>query len=96
MFGNILLMVVLAGLTACAGVRTNDQAYSAHAENFNILFFQIPGGDTQKRALAQVPEGAEIATINSTPTDLTSLFGFINRLIGIDITFVNGTVNKED
>lgn len=95
MFRKIILVAALINLTACAGVRTTDQSYSAHAENFNILFFQIPGGDTQERAMALVPEGSEIKTINSAPKDITSLLGFINRLIGLDITFINGTINKE-
>jgi len=95
MLKKIILFTALINLTACAGVRTTDEAYSAHAENFNILFLQIPGGDTQKRAMELVPEGSEIKTINSAPKDVTSLFGFINRLIGIDITFINGTTKKE-
>lgn len=96
MFRKIILITALINLTACAGVRTTDQAYSAHAENFNILFMQIPGGDTQERAMKLVPEGSEIKTINSAPKDTTSLLGFINRLIGIDITFINGTLGKEE
>lgn len=88
--GMALLMVA-----ACSGVRTTDQTYSAHAENFNILFLQIPGGDTQARAMALVPEGGEITTINSSPKDTSSLIGFINRLIGVDITFINGSTAKE-
>ena len=95
MFRKIILVVALINLTACAGFRTTDQTYSAHAENFNILFFQIPGGDTQERAMKLVPEGSEITTIDSAPKDVTSLFGFINRLIGIDITFINGTLKKD-
>ncbi|MCC6207428.1 MAG: tRNA modification GTPase [Gammaproteobacteria bacterium] len=82
-------------LTACSGIRTTDDNYSAHAENFNILFLQIPGGDTQQRAMELVPEGSDVITMTSTPKDPSSLIGFINRLIGIDITFVNGSTKKE-
>ena len=96
MFKKIVLIAVFINLAACAGVRTTDQAFSTHAENFNILFLQIPGGDTQKRALAMVPEGSEITTMNSTPKDTTSLIGVLNRIIGLDITFVNGTTNKAE
>jgi hypothetical protein len=85
----------LLAIAACSGVRTTDQTYSAHAENFNILFLQIPGGDTQQRAMALVPEGGDIKTINSSPKDTSSLIGFINRLIGVDITFINGSTQKE-
>jgi hypothetical protein len=85
----------LINLTACAGLRTTDEAYSAHAENFNILFLQIPGGDTQKRAMELVPEGSEIKNIDSSPKDLTSLIGFLNRIFGFDFTFISGTTKKE-
>ncbi|MGA9665466.1 MAG: hypothetical protein WBQ69_03330 [Gallionella sp.] len=88
-------MLAFVNLTACSGLRTTDGAFSAHAENFNILFFQIPGGDTQKRAMALVPKDSQILTVNSTPNDLTSLTGFLIRLIGADYTFVNGTIKKE-
>ena len=95
MFKNIVLLAALINLAACSGLRTTDGAFSAHAENFNILFLQIPGGDTQKRALELVPKDSKIITVNSTPTDVTSLIGFITRLIGADFTFINGTLKKE-
>jgi hypothetical protein len=95
MFKKILLFAALINLAACSGLRTTDGAFSAHAENFNILFLQIPGGDTQKRALELVPKDSKIITVNSTPTDVTSLIGFITRLIGADFTFINGTLKKE-
>ena len=94
MFKRIALIAALISLTACSGLRTTDNAFSAHAENFNILFFQIPGGDTQKRAMELVPKDSQIITVNSSPSDVTSLIGFINRLIGADVTFVNGTIKK--
>jgi hypothetical protein len=94
MFKAIVLFSALVSLTACSGLRTTDGAFSAHAENFNILFLQIPGGDTQKRALALVPENSQIITVNSSPNDVTSAIGFISRLIGVDFTFINGTLNK--
>jgi len=96
MVNKIVLVAVLFTLSACSGIRTTDDTYSAHAENFNILFLQIPGGDTQKRAMALVPEGGKINTIASAPTDLSSLIGFINRLIGFDFTFINGEISKDD
>lgn len=90
-----LMGVVLLAVAACSGIRTTDRSYSAHAENFNILFLQIPGGDTQQRAMELVPEGSDIVTITSSPKDTSSLIGFINRLIGIDVTFINGATGKE-
>ena len=96
MVKKIALVGVLFAISACSGIRTTDETYSAHAENFNILFFQIPGGDTQKRAMELVPEGGKIKTIASAPTDVTSIIGFINRLIGFDFTFINGEISKDD
>jgi hypothetical protein len=94
-FKKIALITALINLTACSGLRTTDGTFSAHAENFNILFLQIPGGDTQKRAMELVPKNSQIVTVNSSPNDVTSLIGFIIRLIGADFTFVNGTIKKE-
>lgn len=95
MLKKIALVTALINLTACSGLRTTDDAYSAHAESFNILFLQIPGGDTQKRAMELVPKGSEIKNMNSSPKDVTSVIGFINRLIGIDSTSISGTTKKE-
>lgn len=95
MIKKILLVTVLINLAACSGLRTTDDAYSAHAENFNILFLQIPGGDTQKRAMELVPAASEIKTLNSSPNDVTSVVGFLTRLLGFDITVINGTISKK-
>lgn len=95
MFKRIVLFTALINLTACSGLRTTDGAFSAHAENFNILFLQIPGGDTQKRALELVPENSQIITVDSSPKDVTSVIGFITRLFGTDFTYINGTIKKE-
>ena len=95
MFRKIVLVAALINLTACSGLRTTDGAFSAHAENFNILFLQIPGGDTQKRAMELVPANGRVLTVNSSPTDVTSLIGFISRLIGADFTFINGAIKKD-
>lgn len=94
MLKKIVFVTALINLTACSGLRTTNDTFSAHAENFNILFLQIPGGDTQKRAMELVPKDSQIITVNSSPTDVTSLIGFISRLIGADFTFINGTMKK--
>jgi len=78
--------------SACSGLRTTDQTYMAHAENFNFLFLQIPGGDSQERAMALVPENATIDSFISTPDDTTSFLGILNRIIGIDYTTINGRI----
>ena len=95
MLKNIVFIVALLNITACSGLRTTENTYSAHAESFNIFFMQIPSEDTQKRAMELVPKGGEIKTVNSSPKDITSLIGFMNRLLGFDFTYINGTTKKE-
>lgn len=95
MLKKIVFVAALINLAACSGLRTTNDTFSAHAENFNILFLQIPGGDTQKRAMGLVPKDSQIITVNSSPTDVTSLIGFISRLIGADFTFINGTMKTQ-
>jgi uncharacterized lipoprotein len=96
MLKKLIFTALIIVLTGCSGVRTSERDYSAHAENFNLFFMQIPGGDTQKRARELIPEGGEITTMTSSPTDLTSFTGFINRFIGVDVTVISGTIRKEE
>lgn len=84
--------VLAAGVSGCSGVRTTEESFMSHAENVNFLFMQIPGGDTQERAMQLMPDGADITTMISSPTDTTSAAGFINRLFGLDVTTINGTI----
>ena len=94
MFKKIILITAILTLAGCAGVRTTDRTYAAHAENINFLFMRIPGGDTHERAIALVPEGGEIRTIKSErPMDTSSFWGFMNRLLGFDVTIISGTIN---
>ena len=95
MIKYLVYVAAIVSMTACSGMRTTGDTYATHAENFNILFLQIPGGDTQKRAMELVPKGGEITTINSMPNDLTSVISVINRIIGIDITTIDGTISKK-
>jgi len=88
----IALSVFLIG---CSGIRTTDQSFSAHAENFNFLYLQFPGGDTQERAMALMPKGAKIDTFYSTPHDNTSLLGILSRLIGMEHTTITGRLMTE-
>jgi len=92
---SILITALTLGLlSGCSGVRTTNSTFSAHAENFNFLYMQIPGGDTQERALELLPEGAQIDTLYSTPHDNTSFFGIFSRIIGVEHTTVNGQIKK--
>ena len=90
----IFSALTLALLSGCSGLRTTDETFTSHAENFNLLFMQFPGGDTQERAMALVPPGAEIKTLISTPNDTDSLIGVMSRLLGVDYTTVNGELKK--
>jgi hypothetical protein len=91
-----LLLIVMSAilLPACSGMRTTGETFTTHAESFNFLFMQFPGGDTQERAMEMVPVGGEVETLISTPNDVTSIIGFFSRLIGIDYTTVNGTIKQ--
>lgn len=90
----ILIGLSIVLLPACSGMRTTGETFTTHAENFNFLFLQIPGGDTQERAMKMVPVGGKVETLISTPNDVTSMIGFFSRVIGIDYTTVNGTIEK--
>ncbi len=90
MFMKKLLVVLgIVSLAGCSGITHNDEVYTAHAESFNIIGFQIPG-NTQDRAMELVPEGASVDTIRSTNSDTSSALGIINRIIGIDYVQVGG------
>lgn len=50
MIKQLLFVTAILSLSACAGVRMNEQTFAAHAENLNILFLQIPSnGHTKTR-----------------------------------------------
>ena len=92
---KILISALAAALlSGCSGMRTTETTFSTHAENFNLLYMQFPGGDTQERAMALLPEGAKIDTLYSTPHDNTSFFGVVSRLIGMEHTTINGRIEK--
>lgn len=93
---TILSLTCAALLSGCSGLRTTDQTFMAHAENFNFLFLQIPGGDSQERAMALVPENAQIDTLISSPDDTTSFLGILNRIIGMDYTTINGRISNNN
>ncbi|MCG9555120.1 hypothetical protein L1D16_17125 [Vibrio sp. Isolate31] len=86
---KLLVILGIVSLSGCSGISHNDEVYTAHAESFNIVGFQVPGS-TQDRAMKLVPEGATIETIRSTDSDTSSLIGILNRIIGIDYVQVGG------
>jgi hypothetical protein len=84
-------LVVLAG--SCAGVRQNGGQVTSHAESFNLLGLQIPGRDYE-RAFDALPAGAEIQSVRSNPSDWTSLFGVLNRILGVSYTEVSASSDE--
>ena len=86
---KLLVILGIVSLAGCSGISHNDEVYTAHAESFNIVGFQVPG-NTQDRAMELVPEGATVETIRSTNSDTSSVLGIINRIIGIDYVQVGG------
>ncbi|KAB2825696.1 tRNA modification GTPase [Aliivibrio finisterrensis] len=85
--------VTIATLAGCSGLNQNKEMFASHAESVNILFLQVPG-DTMERANMLVPENAEIKTINSTPSDTSSVLGVLNRIFGIEIVSISGEMKK--
>ncbi len=95
MLRKSLALLAIVSVTACSGIRTTDETFTTHAESFNILFLQVPPSDSKKRALEMVPEGGKIVSMQTTPDDLTSFLSVVNRIIGIDISRVEGTLPKK-
>ncbi|MCF7505277.1 MULTISPECIES: hypothetical protein [Vibrio] len=87
---KLLCVLGVISLAGCSGINHNEEVYTAHAESFNIVGFQVPG-NTQDRAMELVPEGATVDTVTSTNSDTTSVLGVINRIIGIEYVQVGGT-----
>jgi len=94
MIKALLLATVILTLSACSGLRMTDNTFAAHAENLNILFLQIPSSDTQKRAMALVPEGATIISMEASANDLTSFAGVLNRILGVNSARIEGMLVK--
>lgn len=94
MIKYLLFGVSILCISACSGIRTTEDSFATHAESFNILFLQIPPRDAQAEALAMVPQGGQIISMQSTPDDLSSLISIINRMLGIDYARVEGRIEK--
>ncbi len=90
---KLALSALCVALCSCTGIRKSGDQFTVHAEAFNILGLQIPADD-YKTAMKQVPIGAEIHTINSTPSDWTSVIGGFFRIIGFTFTEISGKLPK--
>jgi hypothetical protein len=91
----LLLPFIILGLSACSGIQKDGDVFETHAESFNLLYVQIPGGDTQARASKLIPTDGEILTVRSTTSD-NSLLGVFNRILGVDQTKIGGVIKTND
>jgi hypothetical protein len=87
LLGAALSMALLSG---CAGIRETNNQFSTHAECLRVVGFPIPADD-QAAARNLVPRNGKITTIDSTPTDWTSVEGVLNNIIGFTETTISGT-----
>lgn len=87
---TISTLLLLVSLTSCVGLRETDDHFTAHAETFNLLGLQIPHND-HEAAWGEVPEGAEVETVRSAPSDWSSAVGIMNRILGFSYTEISGT-----
>ena len=88
----LLLSLVTAMFSSCAGIRETNNQFTTHAECFRFFGNAIPADD-QAAARALVPNGpnVKITSIHSTSADWTSVFGIIGNIIGLHSTTVSGT-----
>lgn len=83
------LALALLPLTAsCAGAKHNGTHHTVHAESFRILGITIPSDDAP-RAWEMVPDGAEVTTVRSSPSDWSSLVGILSNLFGVTYTEIS-------
>ncbi len=82
LFPSLLLIPLFTG---CVGVRQTDDTYTVHAETFHLVGLNIPGDD-RDAAWAKVPEGAEVISVRSSPSDWHSILGVLNKLFGFSTT----------
>lgn len=90
---TLILALLFLSLASCSGIKRSGEQFTVHAESLNLLTLQIPRDDYQA-ALALVPESADIQTVRSTPSDLGSLWGIVNRVFGIGYTEISGVAKK--
>lgn len=90
---TFVLTLLLTSIFSCSHSEKRGKAFVSHAENFNILFFQIPGHDTYEVAMKGVPQGAKITNIDTMPSDTETVAGIVNRILGVDFVQITGTVD---
>ena len=85
----LVVLVAVSLLSACSGVRRTGDTVTTHAEAFHILGLTIPEDD-QAKARSLVPAGTAIHTVYSSPSDWTSFWGFVTRILGFSTTQISG------
>lgn len=94
---RILVVCLIAhSLLACAGIRRTENTFYVHAECVRVLGFPIPQDDTTAAwklfEAGEVPAGAQVKTVTSTPADWTSLMGALGNILWIHRTTISGIV----
>ena len=84
-----LVIVLLANLSACSGIRRSRDLYTVHAEAVRLFGYGFPYDD-QERAQSLIPDGATVITVSSSPSDYTSITGLFGRFLGISSTEISG------
>ena len=81
-------------LASCSGMRQTGNNFTVHAESFHIVGFTFPEDDKDK-AHSMVPAGSNIQTVHSSPSDWTSFWGGITRILGFSGTEISGTSSRK-
>jgi hypothetical protein len=86
----LLPCLAVATMASCAGTRTTADHTTSHAVAFNLFGLPLIGNDYDA-AWEQVPAGATIHTVVTSPKDWTSLPGILNNIMGVTSTQVSYT-----
>ena len=87
----LLPCLVIASMASCAGTRTAEGGHTtSHATAFNIFGLPLIGNDYDA-AWEQVPDGATVHSVGTSPRDWTSVPGILNNIMGVTSTQVSYT-----
>ncbi|MFC1522978.1 hypothetical protein ACFL6Y_11275 [Elusimicrobiota bacterium] len=87
------LMIVISAmfLAGCAELHQHNGKFSATGVSANLFFYQIPK-DPMMLADEQVPDGATVTNVNSSPNEWKTVYGFLHRFLGISWAQIGGEV----
>ncbi len=89
----LLLVVTVALISGCSGMRKTGSTFTSHAEALRVFGFPIPEDD-QAAAARLVPKGSKIESVSSSPADWTSIWGVLSNIFGFNWTEISGTMNN--